>query len=127
MFLPNTNSFLLIRRPIIKAGLPVFLPNNYSFLLIRKSIVEPEFTPEAGNVLATIPESTDREQSRVNDQSKRNFLKAASIAGAGIIVSQLSPKKAQALIMGSSPTTGVSGVKDSTNLSINPATEETVS
>ena len=127
MFLPNTNSFLLIRRPIIKAGLPVFLPNNYSFLLIRKSIVEPEFTPEAGNVLATIPESTDREQSRVNDQSKRNFLKAASIAGAGIIVSQLSPKKAQALIMGSSPTTGVVGVKDSTNARINPATEETVS
>ncbi len=36
------------------------------------------------------------------------------------------PKKAKALILGSSPTTGVVGVKDSTNTRINPATEETL-
>ena len=106
MFLPNADSFRLI-------------PNAYSFRLIRRPV----------NVVATIPPlTTDQEQPKVNDPGKRNFLKVAGIAGAGIIASQiLSPKKASAFIMGSSPTTGVVGVKDSTNARINPATEETVS
>jgi len=45
MFLPNTDSFVLIRRPIVKTGFPVFLPNTESFLLIRRSTVKPEFAP----------------------------------------------------------------------------------
>lgn len=129
MFLPNTDSFLLIRRSIVKPDFSVFLPHTDSFLLIQRSVVESRFVLEAGNVVTTIPipQSTDGEQSKVNDQGKRNFLKVAGIAGAGIVASQLLPKKADALIMGSSPTTGVVGVKDSTNARINPATEETVS
>ena len=134
MFLPNTYSFVLTRGTIVdpsftpEARRGVFLPNTDSFLLRRRPIVEPSFTPEAGDVVATIPQSTDSEQSKVNDQGKRTFLKVASIAGASAIASQiLSPKKASAFIMGSSPTTGVVGVKDSTNARINPATEETVS
>src|SRR3989344_5696725 len=136
MFLPNTDSFLLIRRSIVKPSFPVFLPSTDSFLLIRRTIVAPSLAPETGtprSVLAetevgAIPESTDSEQSKIKDQSRRNFLKVAGVASAGIIASQLlSPKRAQALIMGSSPTTGVVGVKDSTNARINPATEETVS
>lgn len=131
MFLPNTDSFVLIRRSIIrgsivKPGFPVFLPNTDSFLLIRRPIVEPNFTPEVGNVVADIPQ-TDGEQSKINDQGKRNFLKVAGVAGAGIIASLLLPKKAEALIMGSSPTTGVVGVKNAANTRINPATQETVS
>lgn len=126
MFLPNTDSFLLIRRKIVKPSFPVFLPNSHSFLLIRKPIVEPGFTPEAGNVVATIPQ-TDGEQPKVNDQGKRNFLKVAGIAGAGIVASLFLPKRADALIMGSSPTTGVVGVKNAANTRINPATQETVS
>lgn len=104
----------------------MFLPSTDSFVLIRRPVIEPSLTPEAGNVLASIPQSSDGEQSKVSDQGRRNFLKVASIAGAGIIVSQLSPKKAQAFIMGSSPTTGVVGIKNATNARINPATEETV-
>jgi len=143
MFLPNTDSFLLIRRSIVKPSFPVFLPSTDSFLLIRRTIVAPSLAPEAEtprSVIAgstpvleetevgAIPESTDSEQSKIKDQSRRNFLKVAGVASAGIIASQLlSPKRAQALIMGSSPTTGVVGVKDSTNARINPATEETVS
>ena len=61
------------------------------------------------------------------DQNKRAFLKVAGIAGAGIIASQILPSKAKAFVLGSSPTTGVVGVKNSTNIRINPATEETVS
>jgi len=131
VFLPNKDSFVLIRRSIVEPSSepssPIFLPSTDSFLLIRRSFVEPSFTPEAGNVVETHPQSTDGKQPKVSDQGKRNFLKVASIAGAGLIASQLSPKKAHALIMGSSPTTGVVGVKDSANARINPATEETVS
>src|SRR3989338_7300947 len=106
MFLPNADSFRLI-------------PNAYSFLLIRRPV----------NVVATIPPlTTDQEQPKVNDPGKRNFLKVAGVAGAGIIASQiLSPNKASALIMGSSPTTGVVGVKNAANARINPATQETLS
>ena len=53
-------------------------------------------------------------------------MKVAGIAGAGLVGSLLLPKKADALIMGSSPTTGVVGVKNSTNERINPATEGTL-
>jgi len=63
----------------------------------------------------------------ISDKNKRAFLKTAVIAGVGIVGSLLLPKKASALIMGSSPTTGVVGVKDSANARIDPATEATVS
>src|SRR3989344_5976076 len=138
MFLPNTDSFLLTRRSIIKPRLPVVLPNTDSFLLIRSPVAPPRLAPEAESeaesVVPTVLEPPDSinspqaegEESKV-DQSKRNFLKVAGVAGAGLVISQLSPNKAHALIMGSSPTTGVVGIKDSTNARINPATEETLS
>lgn len=137
VFLPNADSFLLIRRPIVE---PSFTPlenaprqaaDGISPTRTRGLMPHPSsltgFTPGTENVVATIPQSTDREQSKVNDQGKRNFLKVAGIAGASLAASLLLPKKAEALIMGSSPTTGVVGVKNSTNARINPATEETVS
>jgi len=135
MFLPNTDSFLLTRQIVVKPRFPVFLPNTDSFLLVvRKSTVQSSFVREEGKVASTTPksmdgiyrpppQSVDKQQYEVSDSNKRNFLKVAGIAGAGLIASQLSPKRAQALIMGSSPTTGVVGVKDADNDRINPATE----
>jgi len=136
VFLPNTDSFLLIRRPIVvEPSFPVFLPNTDSFLLRRRPIVDPvrgktslKEGSSADHAFQAGRTSNGTEQSKIKDQGKRTFLKVASIAGASAIASQiLSPKKASAFIMGSSPTTGVVGVKDSTNARINPATEETVS
>jgi len=136
MFLPNTDSFLLRRRPIVvEPSFPVFLPNTDSFLLRRRPIVDPvrgktslKEGSSADHAFQAGRTSNGTEQSKIKDQGKRTFLKVASIAGASAIASQiLSPKKASAFIMGSSPTTGVVGVKDSTNARINPATEETVS
>lgn len=127
MFLPNTDSFVLIRSTTIKPGLPVFLPNTDSFVLVRRTNVRTSFSSEAGGLVDTISQSTNLEESEIDDNGKRTFLKVASIAGAGIVASQLLPKKASALIMGSSPTTGIIGVKDSANERINPATEETLS
>jgi len=140
--LPNTQSFLLTRGPIVKPSFSAsssirqnvwygVLPSKHSFLLTQNTIVDPDPLPSISdtgteNVAGTPSETTDS-QTKVSDRSKRNFLKAAGVAGAGVIASQLGPNKAQALIMGSSPTTGVVGVKDSTNTRINPATEETAS
>jgi hypothetical protein len=156
MFLPNTDSFILIRGSIFKFSFPIFSPNTDSFVLVRETKIESDFVPEAESVVDaldeltdsfvlvqktktesnfvpeaesvvdTLAESTDSEESKIKDHSKRNFLKVAGIAGAGLIASQFSPTKAHAFIMGSSPTTGVVGVKDSTNVRINPATEETL-
>ena len=113
----------------------MFLPNTYSFVLRRRPIVDSvrgktslEEGSSADHAFEAGRTSNGTEQPKVNDQGKRTFLKVASIAGASAIASQiLSPKKASAFIMGSSPTTGVVGVKNAANTRINPATEETVS
>jgi hypothetical protein len=135
MFLPNTDSFVLTRKPTAKPEFSVFLPNTDSFVLIRSPVVKPEFTTtpvgddaRSAAQSALVPTGVgDSEQPEVNDEKRRNFLKVAGVVGAGIIASQISPKRAHALIMGSSPTTGVVGVKNANNEKINPATEETVS
>lgn len=127
MLLPNTHSFQLTRTPTVKPSFPVFLSNEHSFLLTQKPIIEPDPPPVLEDTGVSVTPSEDSEQVQVDDQGKRTFLKVATIAGAGVIASQLSPKRAQALIMGSSPTTGVTGVKNAANERINPATEETLS
>ena len=48
------------------------------------------------------------------------------MAGVGLLASQILPKKAEALIMGSTPSSNVVGVKNASNTKINPATEESL-
>lgn len=62
----------------------------------------------------------------VVDDDKRSFLKLAGIVGAGVVASQLLPKKAEALVFGSTPASNTVGVKNAANQKVNPATEETV-
>ena len=64
--------------------------------------------------------------STVNDPKRRLFLSLASLAGLGFLTAIFIPGKADALVLGSSPTTGVVGVKDETDTRINPATEDTL-
>lgn len=59
-------------------------------------------------------------------EDRRKFLKIAGLAGLGLVASSVIPKKADAYVLGSSPTTGVVGVKDASNNRVSPATEETV-
>ena len=110
MFLPNSNSFLLVKSKISK---PVIQPGIFA-------IAESE-------IILSPPSPSDSVQPIIGDKNKRTFLKVAGIAGASLVGSLLLPKKADALIMGSAPTTGVVGVKNATNARINPAREETVS
>lgn len=113
-----------------------FLRNEHSFLLVRKQSTRPSVPPVAESAAETVaPVITEvqsatvlpasPEEATVGDTDKRSFLKIAGIAGAGLVASQLFPNKASALILGSSPTTGVVGVKNASNARINPATEET--
>ncbi|MBT4209483.1 MAG: hypothetical protein HOE19_01025 [Candidatus Komeilibacteria bacterium] len=59
------------------------------------------------------------------DNRKRTFLKTAGFAGVGLAASTLLPKKAEAYVAGSTPTSNVVGLKNIANDKINPATEET--
>mgnify|MGYP001582358138 CR=1 FL=1 len=120
-------------------GRGMFLQNEHSFLLLRRQSVRSSFSPaietstlevrevQSVTALPTPPEEVVVEEAVVGDTNKRSFLKVAGIAGVGLVASQLLPNKASALIMGSSPTTGVVGMKNAANARINPATEETLS
>lgn len=80
---------------------------------------------EKEHVPATVV-SPPTEKKDVPDENKRIFLKALGVAGVGIAASQLLPKKAEALVMGSTPSSSVVGLKNASNTRINPATEETL-
>ncbi len=60
------------------------------------------------------------------DAAKRNFLKIAGVAGLGLVAASVLPKQASAYVAGSTPTSSVVGVKDSSNTRIDPATESTL-
>ena len=76
----------------------------------------------------TIPPEkvTEIKKEDTHDSDKRSFLKILGIAGVGIAASQLIPSKAEALIMGGTPSASTIGVKNASNTKINPATEESL-
>lgn len=93
------------------------IPNKFSFQLVRKN--------KTSHQASSSVKSADHVmQQEMTDDKKRTFLKVAGVAGAGLIASQLVPKKADALILGSTPSSSVVGVKDAGNTRINPAKED---
>lgn len=99
------------------------LPSKYSFKLLSKKTIR-NLRESTTATSHTTPADAELLNS---DHNKRNFLRIAGIAGAGLVASQLFPKRASALIMGSTPSSNVVGIKDDSNTRINPATEETLS
>lgn len=73
---------------------------------------------DAGHVVALAKE--------VRDTDKRLFLKVLGGAGVGLLAATVLPKKADALVMGSTPASSVVGVKDASNVRVSPATEATL-
>lgn len=105
----------------------MLLPSKYSFRFLNEGVHEEVSNNETANSVPSIQSQSDvQTQNGVSDESRRNFLKLAGIAGVGIVASQLLPEKASALVLGSSPTTGVVGVKNASNTRVNPATEDTL-
>lgn len=70
--------------------------------------------------------STSSDEQEVLDSKKRRFLKILGGGALGLLATSLLSNKASALVVGSTPTSNVVGVKDSTNTRINPATDETL-
>jgi len=99
--------------------------NKHSFKLISSSYKKE--SPISINKLEVRNIETENEDgSNINDSHKRSFLKVMGIAGIGLVASQVIPQKAEALIMGGTPSTSTIGVKNASNTKINPATEESL-
>jgi hypothetical protein len=58
------------------------------------------------------------------DAKKRSFLKMLGVVGVGAIATSLVPKRADALVFGSTPTSNTVGVKNAANVRVNPALED---
>ena len=113
------------------------LPNRYSFRLVRRDKVVPtgmpvrmrpvsvpvaHFEESAATPAELFARSTKKEKANI-DTEKRGFLKLAGVLGLGALAASALPQKAQAYVMGSSPTSGVVGMKNAANTRIDPATE----
>jgi len=96
---------------------------SHSFVL-KEEVVIPQDTPKQETLeksLAAIEQTNPLE-----DTKKRQFLKFLGIAGLGVAGSLFLPKRADAFVFGSTPTSNVVGVKNTSNEEVNPATEEGV-
>lgn len=144
------------KETVVKEEQRLFLSHGHSFVLVKSKTTTSVLQAEIQTAVADVPSSppltapvatmqpvlqeepkksvfnflstpsAGEDTQPIRDAHKRTFLKAASVAGVSLAASLLLPKKAEAFIMGSSPTTGVVGVKNAANTRINPATEETL-
>jgi hypothetical protein len=102
----------------------MLLPNRHSFTIVRKKTFNKKdgFTVTDSVIVEDISQENFKEN--VNDSDRRNFLKLLGGASVGAVVMSMIPSKAQAYIIGSSPTAGIVGVKNASNIGVNPATED---
>lgn len=109
------------------------IPIKHSFRLVSKKKIKKINLLKTIKKKQTLSENIALEQQKKieleieKDSNKRAFLKFAGLIGAGALASTLIPKKAEALVFGSTPSASTVGVKNSSNTLVNPATEETLS
>lgn len=101
------------RNGITEAVLP-----NAAAIETNSPVVLPEAPPNE----ASVPEENEVDELDVNDSKKRHFLKILGGGALGILATSLLPEKASALVVGSTPTSNVVGVRDANNTRISPAT-----
>ena len=108
------------------------IPIKHSFRLVSKKEIKKIKFLKKINKQDTFSKETAENQQRIieaeieKDSNKRAFLKLAGLVGAGALAATLIPKKAEALVFGSTPAASHVGVKDSTNNPIDPAKEGTL-
>lgn len=111
------------------------IPSRYSFRLLSRTETEEirlvsNFKVEQlkKDNLAVLEPKQDSQKSEEAEAGnrKRMFLKLAGLVGLGAATSLLIPKKAEALVFGSTPASNVVGLKNAVNARINPATDETL-
>lgn len=101
--------------------------SGYSFRLLSRAKLK-EIYPEIKKFEPTFEAKTApvQDHSVESDSKKRSFLKLAGVVGAGVVATQLLPRKAEALVFGSTPASNTVGVKNIANARVNPATQETL-
>ncbi|MBP9710810.1 MAG: hypothetical protein KBD50_00885 [Candidatus Pacebacteria bacterium] len=100
--------------------------------LVTESLAEDVVVPQISTELAaTVPIEQSAESpvasvpsQLLDDAQRRVFLKGVAVLVVGAFATTLFPRRADALVMGSTPGTSVVGLKDASNARINPATEE---
>jgi len=92
---------------------------KYSFRLVGDEVLKKPAQVQTGQTI--VPNS----EKSVNDEKRRLFLKTLGVIGAGAVGATMLPKSADALVMGATPGASVVGVKNSTDVRIDPATEGT--
>lgn len=105
------------------------LPVKYTFRLVNRKVISGSNSPVSVKRRFFVPKKEfdgSLTEEKI-DGNKRNFLKLAGLVGLGLAATQLLPKKADALVFGGTPAANTVGIKNSSNASINPATEETLS
>ncbi len=104
------------------------IPLKYSFrLLSRAEIKKIRFASDLKKINFTVSElgqDSQKSEELETENKKRMFLKLAGVVGLGAVASLLLPKRAEALVFGSTPASNVVGVKDSANTRISPAKED---
>lgn len=83
-------------------------------------------TPLSTGLDDGINSSSFLNEQEVKDSQKRRFLKILGGGALGLLATSLLSNRASALVVGSTPTSNVVGVKDGSNARINPSTEETL-
>lgn len=97
-----------------------FLPFKYSFCLVsKKELAKDQFVQSEHAVYSV-------SQKPVSDEKRRLFLRTLGVIGAGAVGASMLPKRADALVMGGTPATSVVGIKNASDVRVNPATEETL-
>lgn len=95
----------------------MLLPSRYSFRLVHR-----HKQAQAPAQLPAAPEAPHDTPSK----DRRMFLKALGGAVVALAASAALPRKADALVFGSTPASNVVGIKNASNARINPATNETI-
>lgn len=108
------------------------IPIKHTFRLVSKSKIKKLKILKKINKQALLKKAAFTRDKKIEieiekDSNKRAFFKFAGLIGVGALASTLIPKKAEALVFGSTPAASHVGVKDSTNNPIDPATEGTLS
>lgn len=96
----------------------MLVPFAHSFRLLSKKNTETHHKDTIKDEKVSHPKDVNESSNR-----KRSFLKLAGVVGVGALATSLIPRKAEALVFGSSPTSSTVGLKDSNNNRIDPAKE----
>lgn len=107
------------------------IPIKHTFRLVSKSKIKKLKILKKINKQALLKKAAFTRDKKIEieiekDSNKRAFFKFAGLIGVGALASTLIPKKAEALVFGSTPSASTVGVKNSSNALVNPATEETL-